>query len=149
MSWVIILALIAGMGWTETAMAESSRKAILEQAAKLDAENGSLRSIVVHVYNGEEQALPTAEDTPESAWMKTLANGLEAHWDIAGGEDGDLSLTETREQFIKAATAEMAFLQGYREITFEDPMLDMLSHAYIDSVQAQIDLMEDDPIAYA
>ena len=33
-------------------------------AAKLDAENGSLRSIVIHVYNGEEQALPTAEDTP-------------------------------------------------------------------------------------
>ena len=149
---LMILAIAVGsFGWTGTAMAAENRekKAILEQAAKLDAESGSLRSIVVHVYNGEIQALPTEEDTPESAWLKMLANGLEARWDIAGGEDGDLSLSETRAQFVQAAEAEMAILQGYREITFEDPLLDMLSHAYLDCVQAQINLKDDDPIAYA
>ena len=149
---LMILAIAVGsFGWTGTAMAaeNKAKKAILEQAAKLDAESGSLRSIVVHVYNGEIQALPTEEDTPESAWLKMLAYGLEARWDIAGGEDGDVSLSETRAQFVQAAEAEMAILQGYREITFEDPLLDMLSHAYLDCVQAQINLKDDDPIAYA
>ena len=149
---LMILAIAIGsFGWTGTAMAAENKekKAILEEAAKLDAESGSLRSIVVHVYNGEEQARPTGEDTLESAWLKTLANGLEVRWDIAGGEDGDLSRAETRVQFVQAAEAEMTILQGYREITFEDPLLDMLSHAYIDSVQAQINMKEDDPVEYA
>ena len=152
LAWFMILAMTAGTGWMRSTTAESSRKAILERAAELDVEKGSLRSVLVHVYNGEAQAMPTAEDTPESAWLKTLANGLEARWDIAGGEDGDLSLKENQEQYAQGAAAEMVVLQGYREISFTDPLLDMLVHAYIDCVQAQIDLAAEqtkDPIAYA
>ena len=125
--------------------------AALVRAAELEAEQGKLRSIVVHVRNGEEPVMPKATDSAETAWMKALAAALEARWDLAEEAAGDILTAEARKAYAAAAQAELDALEPYGETTMEDPLMDLLRQAYLETLKQEIAAAEtdQDPIAFA
>lgn len=153
----LLLSLVLLVCWGGSVLAENPVNAVdtdaaLERAAELEAEQDKkLRSIVVHVHNGDIPVMPTAADSPETAWMRALAAALEARWDLAEETAGDILTEEGREAYAQAAQAELTALEPYGETAMEDPLMDLLRHAYLETLRQEIAAAEKDqaPISFA
>ena len=120
------------------------RKAILDRVAELEPESGKLRSVVVHVYNVDDPVLPTAKDTPDTAFLKHLSVALESRFALAEEESQADSPEKLLALFRQYTESELETLAEYETAQMKDPLLGFLAREYLKSLKDQQAALEGD-----
>ena len=133
---ILVLSQLGEGAFASFIASEDEKSTILREAARMDAERGSIQEAKLYSAHSEQLFGSVESDSVESAFLKDLALVLTKKWDLLESNSQTDILLHLRNQqeygpFIKI---ELDILDKYYWEVFTDPLFGFLARYYINAL---------------